>query len=136
MCRGQVKQSGRTPWRADSLCGVKGFFKLCFSSFAPRQIEQSRLHSVLRRLSGLTSNVPEAGIHRQKQDYNMTGIGSCQGGYDAHVKRNKIRKSNYLQSIIGKLNFWLMVEPQNETAKKGYEYLYPIYKERIVNYNG
>ena len=57
-------------------------------------------------------------------------------GYDAHVKRNKIRKSNYLQSIIGKLNFWLMVEPQNEMAKKGYEYLYPIYKERIVNYNG
>lgn len=57
-------------------------------------------------------------------------------GYDAHVKRNKIRKSNYLQSVIGKLNFWLMVEPQNEMAKKGYEYLYPIYKERIVGYNG
>ena len=57
-------------------------------------------------------------------------------GYDAHVKRNKIRKSNYLQSIIGKLNFWLMVEPQNEMAKKGYEYLYPIYKERIVEYEG
>lgn len=57
-------------------------------------------------------------------------------GYDAHVKRNKIRQSNYLQSIIGKLNFWLMVEPQNEMAKKGYDYLYPIYKERIVNYNG
>lgn len=57
-------------------------------------------------------------------------------GYDAHVKRNKIRKSNYLQSIIGKLNFWLMVEPENEMAKKGYEYLYPLYKERIVGYNG
>lgn len=57
-------------------------------------------------------------------------------GYDAHVKRNKIRKSNYLQSIIGKLNFWLMVEPQNEMAKKGYEYLNPLYKERIVGYNG
>lgn len=57
-------------------------------------------------------------------------------GYDAHVNRNKIRKSNYLQSIIGKLNFWLMVEPQNDTARKGYEYLYPIYKERIVGYKG
>lgn len=57
-------------------------------------------------------------------------------GYDAHVKRNKIKKSNYLQSIIGKLNFWLMVEPQNKMAKKGYEYLYPIYKERIVGYMG
>ena len=57
-------------------------------------------------------------------------------GFDAHVKRNKIKKSNYLQSIIGKLNYWLMVEPQNEMANKGYEYLYPIYKDRIVNYNG
>ena len=57
-------------------------------------------------------------------------------GYDAHVKRNKIKESNYLQSIIGKLNFWLMVEPQNELAKKGYEYLYPIYKERVVGYKG
>ena len=57
-------------------------------------------------------------------------------GYDAHVKRNKIRKINYLQSIIGKLNFWLMVEPQNEMAKKGYKYLYSIYKERIVGFNG
>ena len=55
-------------------------------------------------------------------------------GYDAHVKRNKIRKSNYLQSLIGKLNFWLMVEPENEIARKGYDYLMPIYKERIVNF--
>lgn len=57
-------------------------------------------------------------------------------GYDAHVKRNKIRASNYLQSIMGKLNFWLFVEPQNETALKGYEYLYPIYRERIVEFKG
>lgn len=56
-------------------------------------------------------------------------------GYDAHVKRNKIRKSNYLQSLIGKLNFWLMVEPENGIARKGYDYLMTIYKERIVNFN-
>ena len=57
-------------------------------------------------------------------------------GYDAHVRRNKIRKSNYLQFIIGRLNFWLQVEPENEMARKGYDYLYPIYKDRIVGYNG
>lgn len=55
-------------------------------------------------------------------------------GFDAHVSRNKIRKSNYLQSMMGKLNFWLMVEPQNEMAKKGYAYLYPIYRERVIDY--
>lgn len=57
-------------------------------------------------------------------------------GYDAHVKRNKIRASNYLQSIMGKLNYWLFIEPQNETALKGIEYLNPIYRERIVEFKG
>ena len=33
--------------------GVEGSFKLCFSSFAPRQIERARLRSVWRRLSDL-----------------------------------------------------------------------------------
>lgn len=55
-------------------------------------------------------------------------------GYDNQVNRNKVRNSNYLQSLIGKLNFWLMVEPQNEMARKGYDYLYPIYRERVVEY--
>ena len=32
---------------------AEGSFKLCFSSFAPRQIKQARLHSVWRRLSSL-----------------------------------------------------------------------------------
>lgn len=55
-------------------------------------------------------------------------------GYDAHVKRRKIKASNYLQSIMGKLNYWLMVEPKNQEARKGYEYLYPIYKERVLEF--
>jgi retron-type reverse transcriptase len=55
-------------------------------------------------------------------------------GFDAHVKRSKIKTSNYLQSIMGKLNYWLMVEPQNEAARKAYEYLFPIYKEKVVDF--
>ena len=55
-------------------------------------------------------------------------------GLDAHVKRSKIKTSNYLQSIIGKLNYWLLIEPENENARKGYEYLFPIYKERVVKF--
>lgn len=27
-----------------------------------------------------------------------------------------------------------LIEPENEAAKKGYEYLYPIYKERVVEF--
>lgn len=55
-------------------------------------------------------------------------------GFDNQVNRNKVRRSNYLQSLIGKLNYWLMVEPKNEIARKGYNYLYPIYMERVVGY--
>lgn len=55
-------------------------------------------------------------------------------GFDAHVRRTKKKSSNYLQSVIGKLNYWLMVEPQNELARKGYDYLYPIYRKRIVEF--
>jgi len=59
-------RAGETEWAHAlagglSVWGAEGSFKLCFSSFAPRQIEQARLHSVWRRLSGLTANVPEAG---------------------------------------------------------------------------
>lgn len=72
--------------------------------------------------------------YRRELEQEVFYILNC--GYDAHVKRNKIRKIIYLQSIIGKLNYWLMVEPQDEIAKKGYEYLYPIYKERIIAFNG
>lgn len=44
-------------------------------------------------------------------------------GLNSHVTKKKIRKSNYLYSIIGKVNFWLSVEPNNEYAIQSKEML-------------
>jgi RNA-directed DNA polymerase len=48
-------------------------------------------------------------------------------GIESHLKKKKIRKFNYLSSIIGKVNFWLMVEPNNEFAKTSKQKLIEIY---------
>jgi hypothetical protein len=37
-------------------------------------------------------------------------------GLKSHMSKNKIRKANYLFVILGKVNFWLSVEPKNEYA--------------------
>ncbi|PRB02043.1 RNA-dependent DNA polymerase [Chryseobacterium sp. MYb7] len=46
------------------------------------------------------------------------------------IRRNKIKNPNYLYSIIGKLNFWMSVEPNNQFAKKAYNDL-----KQFINYN-
>ncbi|WP_431160858.1 retron St85 family RNA-directed DNA polymerase [Flagellimonas beolgyonensis] len=37
-------------------------------------------------------------------------------GLKSHMAKNKIRKANYLYVILGKVNFWLSIEPNNEYA--------------------
>lgn len=37
-------------------------------------------------------------------------------GLISHISKKKIRKHNYLFSIIGKVNFWISVEPKNQDA--------------------
>ena len=39
-------------------------------------------------------------------------------GLHIHLRKKKIKNQDYLQSIIGKINFWLSVEPDNSFAKK------------------
>lgn len=40
-------------------------------------------------------------------------------GFDSHVAKMKIRNPYYIDSIIGKLNFWLQAEPSNAEALAG-----------------
>ncbi|KAA6333487.1 hypothetical protein EZS27_018113 [termite gut metagenome] len=47
-------------------------------------------------------------------------------GYESHIKKKRIRKINYLDSLIGKVNFWLSIEPNNEFALKARLALYEI----------
>jgi len=37
-------------------------------------------------------------------------------GYYSYTSKKKIRKYNYIFSVIGKVNFWLSIEPKNEYA--------------------
>lgn len=38
-------------------------------------------------------------------------------GIRGHVRHNRIKKVNYIESLLGKLAFWLAIEPWNEYAK-------------------
>lgn len=51
-------------------------------------------------------------------------------GYESHVKKLKIRKSNYLDVILGKVNFWLSIEPSNQFALDARSQLLEIYKNQ------
>jgi hypothetical protein len=44
-------------------------------------------------------------------------------GITTHIRRKKIKNPNYLYSIVGKIHFWLSVEPNNSFARKALEEL-------------
>ena len=52
-------------------------------------------------------------------------------GIDAHMNHMKIRRYNYLESLIGRVDFWQMVEPDNKLAASMSEYLQEEYRLRL-----
>lgn len=44
-------------------------------------------------------------------------------GFLSHVSKLKVRNPNYLDSLMGKISFWLQVEPGNEFALSSLEFL-------------
>ena len=51
-------------------------------------------------------------------------------GIGEHMRRKKINNPHYLESIIGKTEFLLMLEPDNEFALSSMEYLRILYKQK------
>lgn len=45
-------------------------------------------------------------------------------GLESHMSKRKIRKHNYLHILIGKLNYWKMIEPENKFIDESKEMLY------------
>jgi retron-type reverse transcriptase len=39
-------------------------------------------------------------------------------GLSAHMKHQKIRQANYPESLLGKINYWLSIEPENAFAQQ------------------
>ena len=52
------------------------------------------------------------------------------GLYD-HLRRKKINQPDYLASLLGKLNYWLMLEPDNAFAKQSYSELSQLYRQSV-----
>lgn len=50
-------------------------------------------------------------------------------GYESHIKKKKIRKVNYLDTLLGKVNFWLSIEPSNKFALNARSQLLEIHKK-------
>jgi RNA-directed DNA polymerase len=53
-------------------------------------------------------------------------------GLQSHISKLKIKNINYLHSIIGKVNFWISVEPDNEYAIESRKKLIEIYKSNYI----
>lgn len=51
-------------------------------------------------------------------------------GLNSHIAKKKINDVFYLERIIGKVSFWLQVEPNNKYAKKSYDYLIEEFKRK------
>ena len=52
-------------------------------------------------------------------------------GFIAHVQRSRIRNPRYLESLLGKVNYWLMVEPENEFAQTAHQHISQLYKQKM-----
>lgn len=53
-----------------------------------------------------------------------------QYGMGEHMRRKKIKNPHYLESIIGKTEFLLMLEPDNKFALSSMEYLRGLYRQK------
>ncbi|WP_447801077.1 reverse transcriptase family protein [Pseudomonas kilonensis] len=53
-------------------------------------------------------------------------------GYESHLAKKKIRKPFYIDSLIGKVNFWLQAEPADQYAMQALSMLQGIHERRAV----
>lgn len=102
---------------------------------------------------GFCVNVNKIRLYRKHGNKILTGISLANGiprlprnyrrslekelyfikkyGFKGHITHNKIRQPNYLESILGRVRYWLMVEPNNSFAQNFYEILLQEYKLKM-----
>lgn len=70
-----------------------------------------------RIVTGISVNEKEIKLPREyKRDLKQELHFIMKYGLESHISKKKIRNANYLNSILGKVNFWLSVEPGNDFA--------------------
>ena len=55
-------------------------------------------------------------------------------GLISHIEKRKVRQQNYCQSLLGKINYWLFVEPQNAYALAQRDYLTSLIRNGFGDY--
>ncbi len=70
-------------------------------------------------VSGSTLKIPRATKRELRKEIHFIR----KYGYLSHVGKSRIRVPNYLDSLEGKLSFWLHVEPDNRFAVESISYL-------------
>lgn len=75
-------------------------------------------------ISDSTIKVPREYKRKLKQEIHCIR----KFGISSHIRRKKIKSPDYLLSIIGKIRFWLFVEPDNKFARKALDDFLEIFK--------
>lgn len=101
---------------------------------------------------GFTVNEKKTSLQQEKHKRIVTGISIAENeikvpreykrrlkleihcirkhGLMGHIRKNKIKNPDYLLSIIGKIHFWLSVEPDNKYARQALSDLTKKYEEK------
>ncbi len=88
-------------------------------------LQQNKGKRILTGISISGSNLKIPKNYKRKLKQEVYFINKF--GIISHIRKMKIRNPAYLKTIIGKLNFWLVVEPDNQFAKKSLENLLKIH---------
>lgn len=65
-------------------------------------------------LASGSPRVPREYRHKLRQELHFVR----KYGLAGHMKHNKIRRASYPESLLGKVNFWLFIEPENVFARE------------------
>lgn len=116
---------------ADDMCFSGNYIPLLFSDIVSKIISsygletnsdktQLLLKKGKRIVTGLSVSGETLKIPRNKKREIRQEVHYIKRfGYLSHAAKLKIRNPAYLDSLEGKLNFWLQVEPDNNFAKSG-----------------
>lgn len=143
------------------LSAMSGKFNISYSryaddiTFSGNQITAKFIEYVKRIVSecGFEINQQKTRLYNEHGNKILTGISLRDGylrlprnrrrelskeihfilkyGVDSHLLRMKHRRINYVQSLLGQVNFWLRIEPDNQLALKAKNYLTNVFKSQI-----
>ncbi len=81
--------------------------------------QKTRLYKTNRKkiVTGISLNTKELRLPKKyKRQLKMELFYIFKYGIYSHVSKKKIKKPNYINSILGKVAFWLSIEPKNKFA--------------------